>query len=180
MLVKMNRHDYELLTRVDLSKGCFEPLINVYKGRMKEEASIPISEMKEQFYKQLTEGQQALFMFYVYYHHVSKSIPEFYWWSAYFMAQPKSWSALKASIKYFDDDSLVSLLDKIELVLKRHDHPATLEAFAITREHLNFNKELQELINSLYDEFNKIAPMTICKINKYIENNLQQFVEIND
>jgi len=180
MLVKMNRQDYELLTRVDLSKGCFEPLINVYKGRMKEETSIPISEMKEQFYKQLTEGQQALFMFYVYYHHVSKSIPEFYWWSSYFMAQPKSWSALKASINYFDDDSFVSLLDKIELVLKRHDHPATLEAFTITREYLNFNKELQESNNSLYDEFNKIAPMTICKINKYIENNLQQFVEIYD
>ncbi|MFO1442697.1 hypothetical protein KDN24_05650 [Bacillus sp. Bva_UNVM-123] len=136
--------------------------------------------MKEQFYEQLTEGQRALFMFYAYYNHVSKSIYEFYWWSAYFMAQPKSWSALKAGIGYFQDESMLSLLEKIEQVLKKHNHPNSLDHFTVTREVLDENKELLASIESLHEIFENLSPLTIRTINDYIEKNLQEFLEIEN
>src|ERR1700748_91384 len=100
----MSKQDFDLLTLTNLSQGCFEPLIKIFKNRVAEQ-TFTVSQIKKKFYEQLTEGQRALFMFYAYYNHVSKSLIEFYWWSAYFMAQPRSWSAIKTGIKYFDDKS---------------------------------------------------------------------------
>ena len=169
-----------MLTCSDLSQKCFEPLIKIYKKQVSEETNLKTSQIKEQFYEQLTEGQKALFMFYVYYNHVSKSIYEFYWWSAYFMAQPKSWSALKAGISYFRDESMLLLLEKIELELKKHKFPNSLDNFTITREDLNQNKELHTSIKSLHVIFENTSPLTINNINDYIEKNLQEFLNIED
>jgi hypothetical protein len=91
----MKKQGYDLLTGSNLSQGCFSPLIKTYKNRVAQHTSLSIYQIKEQFYNQLTDGQRALFMFYAYYNHVSRSPIEFYWWSAYFMAQPQSWSAIK-------------------------------------------------------------------------------------
>ncbi len=77
---------------------------------MSEDTNIGV---KERFYEELSEGQRALFMFHVYYNHISKSLIEFYWWNAYFMAQPKSWTALKACFKYLSDESFLSSLRKL-------------------------------------------------------------------
>ena len=169
------------MTCSNLSQKCFEPLVKNYKNRVSEETHFnSISQIKEQFYEQLTEGQRALFMFYAYYNHVSKSIYEFYWWSAYFMAQPKSWSALKAGISYFQDKSMLSLLEKIEQVLKKHHHPNSLDHFTVTREELDKNKELLASIKSLHEIFENISPLAIKTINDYIEKNLQEFLEIEN
>jgi hypothetical protein len=180
LLVKMKKQDYDLLTRTNLSQGCFVPLIKIYKNRVAEQTSFSISQIKEQFYQQLTEGQRALFMFYAYYNHVSKSLIEFYWWSAYFMAQPQSWSAIKTGIKYFDDKSMLLLLERIEAELKRHNHPDTLEGFTVTRDNLERNKELQASFKSLYVILDKTSSLTISNINKCIEQNHQEFMEIED
>lgn len=84
-----------MLTQEAICKACFEPLILVYKNRMAEQSIGDKTMVKEQFYKELTKGQRALFVFKVYYDHASESLTEFYWWSAYFMAQTKIWSAIK-------------------------------------------------------------------------------------
>jgi len=174
----MKKQAIDLLTCNDLSKKCFEPLIECYKREVS--AQTDFSQFKEKFYKQLTEGQRALFMFYVYYNHVSKSLAEFYWWSAYFIAQPKTWSAIKKSIKYFKDDPLLLLLEKMELELQQYHPPDTLETFTVTREQLEQSKELQTAMNSLYIIFENIAPLSIRKINDCIKKNLQEFVEIEN
>ena len=180
MLIKVKKQKFDLLKCSDLSQKCFEPIIKIYKNKVSEETNFSTSRIKEQFYQQLTEGQRALFMFYVYHNHVSKSINEFYWWNAYFMAQPKSWSALKAGIKYFSDESMLLLLEKVELELKKHNLPNSLDNFTITREDLNQNKELHTSIHSLHVIFENTSPLTIIKINDYIENNLQDFLIIED
>jgi len=87
LIINVKEEDFEF-NSFSLSQRCFEPLIKIYKVRMSEETNIGV---KEHFYEELTEGQRALFMFNVYYNHISESLTEFYWWSAYFMAQPKSW-----------------------------------------------------------------------------------------
>ncbi|RDW16591.1 hypothetical protein CWR48_16250 [Oceanobacillus arenosus] len=180
MLVKMSKKDFDLLALSNLSQECFEPLIKIYKNRVAEQTSFNVSQIKEQFYEELTEGQRALFMFYAYYNHVSKSLIEFYWWSAYFMAQPRSWLAIKTGIKYFDDKSMLSLLERIEVELKRHNHPDTLENFTVKREDLERNKELQASFKLLYEILDKTSSLTINKINECIGQNHQDFLEIED
>ncbi|MGE7948979.1 hypothetical protein [Lysinibacillus sp. NPDC093688] len=176
MIIKVKEEDFDFNCS-SLSQRCFEPLIKVYKVRMSRETNIGV---KEHFYEELTEGQRALFMFNVYYNHISKSLIEFYWWSAYFMAQPKSWAAIKACFKYFHDEPFLLLLEKIEQELTRHNHPTTLVNFSITRDELNHNKELHASFESLYVMFENIYPTTIEKINNFIEKNLQEFIQIEN
>ncbi|QQP14621.1 hypothetical protein FJQ98_11800 [Lysinibacillus agricola] len=179
MIIKVKKEDFDLNCS-NLSQRCFEPLIRNYKVKVSKESNSSTVQVKERFYEELTEGQRALFMFYVYYNHVSKSLIEFYWWSAYFMAQPKNWAALKACFRYFNDESFLLLLEKIEQELKRHNHPITLENFTITRDELNQNKDLQASFESLYVIFESIYPTTIKKVNNLIEKNLQEFIQIEN
>ncbi|MFJ8064852.1 hypothetical protein ACIQYS_09485 [Psychrobacillus sp. NPDC096426] len=162
MLVRFKKQDFELITQSELSQKCFEPLIDFYKREVTKNSNF--TQFREQFYEQLSEGQRALFMFYSYYGHANKSLIEFYWWSAYYMAQPKSWLALKAGMKYFKDESTLLLLEEIELLLKEHNHPDKLEAFTITRDELDQNKELQASFKSLYAIFKYTS--SIFKNNK--------------
>jgi len=175
----MKKSDYDLITDSNISQVCFEPLIKTYKNRVADQISLSnIDQMKEQFYRELTHGQRALFMFYAYYNHVSKSLTEFYWWSAFFFAQPKSWSPIKTSMMYFDDQSLLISLEMIEEELKRHHYPNTIENFSVKRENLELNKELKFSLESIYADLDKVFPITISKINKFIEQNKQEFIEI--
>jgi hypothetical protein len=180
MIVKMKRQGFDSLADEALCKACFEPLILVYKNRMAEQTTENRSMVKELFYKQLTKGQRRLFVFQVYYDHASESLAEFYWWSAYFMAQPKTWSAIKAGLQHFRDDAMVLLLEEIEVVLKKHNHPSSLEGFTVTREDLDRNKELLAFIRPLHVMFNEIAPLTIKIISENVRNNQREFVQIED
>ncbi|MBS4201064.1 hypothetical protein KHA93_15605 [Bacillus sp. FJAT-49732] len=179
-LLKIKKQDFDSLPISELSQRCFEPLISLYKSKIAVETNSSILGFKEGFYEQLSEGQKALFMFYVYYNHARKSHIECYWWSAYFMAQPKSWSAIKAGMKHFKDDSMIQLLENIEQKLKQHDYPQTLENFAVTREELNRNKDLEASFKSLYTLLEITSPITIRKINDYINRNPREFFEIED
>jgi hypothetical protein len=75
---------------------------------------------------------------------------------------------------------MLSLLERIEVELKRHNHPDTLENFTVKREDLERNKELQASFKSLYEILDKTSSLTINKINKCIEQNHQEFLEIED
>ncbi|MFJ7953985.1 hypothetical protein ACIQZG_21015 [Lysinibacillus sp. NPDC096418] len=176
--MKFKKQDINSLTLPDLSQKCFEPLIDFYKSGISKETNL--NQFKEQFYEQLSKGQRALFIFSTYFNHASKSLIEFYWWSAYYYAQPKSWLALKSSAKYFKDESLLSLFEKIELVFRQHNYPITLENFTITREGLDKDIELQASIPPLHFIFETTVPLTVRKINEYIEQNILEFVEIID
>lgn len=174
----MKKQDIHLITCPDLSQKCFEPLIDFYKRGISKETNA--NQFKEQFYEQLSKGQRALFVFNTYFNHASKAFIEFYWWSAYYYAQPKIWSALKSSAKFFKDESLLSLFEKIEQVFKQHNYPTTLENFTITREDLDQHIDLQASILTLHITFETIVPLTVKKINEYIEQNILEFVEIID
>lgn len=157
---------------------CFEPLIDFYKKGISKETNP--NQFKAQFYEQLSKGQRALFVFYTYFTHASKSLIEFYWWSAYYYAQPKSWLALKSSAEFFKDESLLSLFEKIELVFKQKNYPITLENFTVTREDLDKHIELHASIPPLHLIFETTVPLTVRKINAYIEQDIHEFVEIID
>jgi hypothetical protein len=157
-----------------------EPLINVYKERMAEQTIENNSMIKEQFYYELTNGQRALFSFHVYYDHASNSLAEFYWWSAYFMAQPKIWSAIKAGLQYFGDNTMLQLLEKVEVVLKRYNHPISLDGFSVTREDIIRDKDLLASISPLHVIFDETTPVILQIISETIQNNQKEFIIVED
>lgn len=177
MIAQMKKVEYDSLSDLALFNACFQPLILDYKSRMvKDNSSI----VKELFYKDLTAGQKALFVFHVYYDHAIESPEEFYWWSAYYLAQPKIWSAITIGLQYLGDDRMYQLLEETEIILKSHNDANTLEKFTVTRENLGSNCELTVAIHSLYMNFNKISPQTIKGISKFIRNNPEIFLKIED
>ncbi|QTD40447.1 hypothetical protein [Sporosarcina sp. Te-1] len=137
------------------------------------------SSLKEIFYQELTTGQKALFVFRVYYDHAIESESEFYWWSSYYLAQPKIWSSIKVGVKHFRDQSMYLLLEEIEAILRKYNCPATLDKFSITREDLERNIELFTSIKPLYSRFNQDAPVTIKNICQFIRTNSEEFLSLD-
>ncbi|MFD2444852.1 hypothetical protein ACFSO7_12855 [Bacillus sp. CGMCC 1.16607] len=172
MMVKMNRKLFDSLEDIELGGKCFEPIIPLIRGKD--------NWVKTQVYNKLTKGQQALFMFCAYYNHVSKSLVEFYWWSAYYLAQPKIWSELKLGLQYFKADAMIRLLDDIEERLKDWDHPRNIETFDVSYRDLGNDPELQTIVSSLNTQFNNISPEILIQIGYYIRENPHEFIEFED
>ena len=74
-----------------LSWLCVQPMLISVRG--KDVAA------KTEMYRQLNEGQQALFLFYSYHNH-TKSLAEFYWFSAYNIMEMKSWSGIRNGMRF--------------------------------------------------------------------------------
>lgn len=175
MLVQLKQKDLDTLTDEALLSACFNPLIMEYKKRMSKQAGNS-SGLKEIFYQELTTGQKALFVFRVYYDHAIESESEFYWWSSYYLAQPKIWTSIKGGVKYFQDPMMYPLLEDIESVLRKNDCPDTLDEFTISREDLERNTELSNDMKPLYSRFSEHASITIENICSFIRNNSEDFL----
>lgn len=171
MIVRIKRQELNNLADEALFHACFKPLILDYKRRMAKENSLLV---KEHFYQELSTGQKALFVFHMYYDHASESEEEFFWWSSYFIAQPKIWLSIKTGLKYFRAESMYLLLEEIESILKKYNYHNTLEEFAVTREDLHSNRELSASINVLYIKFSEVAGPTIKGISDFIRHNHEE------
>jgi hypothetical protein len=136
--------------------------------------------VKEEVYKQLTTGQQALFMFHVYYNHASNSLAEFYWWSAYFLAQPNAWAEIKAGLRYFRADAMLRLIEDMKGILEVRDYPRSLEKFDVSYKDLDNDSELLASVGPLNSIFNEISPATLKIIGEYIRNNRNEFIHLQD
>lgn len=145
---------------------CFEPIIPAIRGK---DHSI-----KTLVYNQLTLGQQALLMFNVYYNHASKSLVEFYWWSAYYLSQPNSWEELKKALQYFNSESMLNLLEELEKLLAVRTNPQ------VSYTDLEHKPELSTSMNKLYYVLQEISPSIKLNIGCYIKRNQHEFIEFID
>ncbi|MBB4822888.1 hypothetical protein HNO89_000106 [Sporosarcina luteola] len=177
MRVQIKKQELESLTDGALLNACFKPLILEYKKRVSKQAENS-SSVKEIFYQELTTGQKAMFVFRVYYDHAIESEREFYWWTSYYMAQPKIWSSIKVGVQHFQDESMFLLLEELEAVLRKNKCPHTLDHFTISREDLDSNQELTASITPLYSRFCIIAPTTNKKICHFIRSNSEDFLTL--
>jgi len=180
LISKVKRWELDSLSLEDVCNVCFEPLILAYKQRMADHTLESSSMIKEEFYSDLTDGQRALFSFHVFYDHAVESLEEFYWWSAYFFAQPKIWSAIKSGVNHYRDEHMLQILDSVELVLKTYHHPRSLDEFYVTREDIVRNQELLESIYPLSHKFNEASLKTIQNIGNYIRDNPKEFILFED
>lgn len=178
--LKVKREQFDVLARDELFDACFEPMLQVYKQRMAEQPIENSTAMKEQFYQELTDGQRALFTFRAYYNHAIQSAAEYYWWSAYFIAQANIWSAIKAGLTYFGDDKLLENIEMTESLLSNRIQPGSPDEFNVKREELDHDKELHSLISDLYDAFVAAAPAAIHLINNKIERHYDDFIVIEE
>jgi hypothetical protein len=172
LIIKMNQNTFQSLKDTELSRACFDPIIPMIRAKGMD--------VKEEVYAQLTEGQKALFMFNAYYNHASKSLVEFYWWSAYYFAQPRTWAALSESLQYFQTYSMNQLVTEIGNHLEASDYPKTLEGFKIAYNDLDHNQELHDTFTALFTTFNHITPETLQIIGSTIRTNPVEYIKFEE
>lgn len=168
----MNRNDFNTLDAMSLGTKCFDPLIQAFK-----EVRIR-GEHESHFYNELSQGQKILFMYRVYYDHVHHSPEELYWWSAYFLAQPPKWNALKGSFRHLGGEEGELLLENVERFLSARGYPVHLEGFNISRSDMEEDPELMNSFNDFYARFLKCDEGIHHKTAQYIRSHPEEFVQL--
>ena len=154
MTIRMDRNKFDSLTNDAVGHACFEPMIPVYQAGMRGRAVKEAMEYRTEFYKLLTPGQRALFMFFTYYDHAIRSPDEFVRISGHYLSA-QIFGAVIKGIAFFRDDSMIELLSALEQTL---------------------SDKGQKKISELYHQFAEIAPNTLALIGEYIKENAAEFV----
>ncbi|UVI32912.1 hypothetical protein [Paenibacillus spongiae] len=170
MAVNGNRLMLDELDDMALGTACFKPLIDAFK-----EVRIQGGD-ESKFYENLTAGQQTLFIFRVYYDHVSKSPVDLYWWSAYFYAQPARWSSLKSRLHMLKDNEMITLLHEIERELAIRTYPRSLVDFKPAASDLEQDSDLSFLFSALYARLHSVTSLTIERLARYIRQHPHEFI----
>ncbi|MGF9697948.1 hypothetical protein [Paenibacillus sp. MABNR03] len=158
------------LGSTQLSWLCVQPMLISVRG--KDVAA------KTEMYRQLNEGQQALFLFYSYHNH-TKSLAEFYWFSAYNIIEMKSWSGIKNGMFYFNQDEMAALLNEIERVITEKNRVGEeWQEFSPTD--LEQDPHLFQLIEDLFIRYRAKAQEVIARMNEKIQQNQEMYVEIKE
>lgn len=151
-----------------LSWLCIEPMLVSVRGR--DMAA------KTEIYRMLHEGQQALFLFYSYHNH-TKSLAEFYWFSAYNIIEIKSWNGIKNGMRFFRIDEMVTVLDQIERLIMDKNRVGE-EWREVLATDLEKDPILLQRTEVLYDTYQTVAQAAITHMNEMILQNQDMYLEI--
>ncbi|CAN7751482.1 hypothetical protein LJR153_006749 [Paenibacillus sp. LjRoot153] len=174
MLVKMRQDMFHTLGDEALIAACFQPIIQAYK-----EIQTRGEDFTSGLFQELSPGQQALFAFRVYHTHAIKSQTDFYWWSAYFLAQPAKWAGIQSSLRFFEDNSTLPLVERMESLLRQRNHPRNItNNFDISTTDLEQDPELMSEVRPLYAALLEAAEITNKGIAAYIRNHPDAFVAL--
>ncbi|MUT67155.1 hypothetical protein GOM71_14575 [Paenibacillus sp. NEAU-GSW1] len=157
-----------------LASACFKPLIAAYK-----EIESCGGDFSAQLYPKLTKGQQALFVFRTHYLHAVQTPSDYYWWTAYYLAQPLRWTALLKSVQFFGDSDAAQLLIRTEQALRQRNHPRSLSSFDVSLQDLDHDSKLQDEMNAHYDSYLELSKQTLALIARHIRSHRDQFVQLN-
>ncbi|MCR2807129.1 hypothetical protein [Paenibacillus soyae] len=155
----------------ELAAACFSPMIRAYK-----EAESVGESFAETGYGTLTRGQQALFAFWAYRTHAEHSEADLYWWTAYFMAQPRRWDSVKAGLGYFGDIGTIGVLQEMEAELAQRGHPRSLAGFDVSFDDLYGDPKLAGIAARLYGRLLEALPATTAVVAGYIRAHASEFI----
>ncbi|MGW8956934.1 hypothetical protein [Paenibacillus sp. NPDC055715] len=161
MKVKLDLIDIESKA---LSWLCIKPMLLAVRGKD--------SSAKSEMYNQLNEGQKGLYLFYSFHNH-TKTLEEFYWFSAYNINELKSWNGIKKGLHYFEDVALPKLLDDIEILIVERNKLKK----AVSPTDLENDKELMNDVKSLYEQYIKYSETSINRMNDWIKANRTEFIK---
>ena len=111
MLVAMKREAFDALDPGALAWEAIEPAMRAISAKGPAAKS---EEFAERFAAQLTSGQRALLLFWVLYGHSRSGITEFYDAIPDMPGQAAVWSKLKTAMRYFNDDTILQLVEDME------------------------------------------------------------------
>lgn len=171
-LVEMKSVTFHSLSDEKLETACMEPTFMQIRGKSPA--------VKEEIISQLTRGQQALCMFRVMYGHSYKSAPEYYAWISYMLSIPGYWDLVMEGVRFFDESGMGRLLEETRVCLEARNRRLTLTWEDATLMDMERDAELPGLVNSLFERFERIAPMTHSRVANYIRQCPGEFVWLKD
>jgi hypothetical protein len=152
LIVQLDREIFDSLPINAVGHACFEPMVPVYQGAMRSNSSQNPHDVRAKFYQSLSQGQQALFMFFTYYDHAIRSKDEFQRISSHYLSA-HIFDAVKKGVRYFDDSEMFNFLTNVEQVVLSDDD-----------------------LDELYSRLSEIAPQTLMKIGAFIKENPSEFI----
>ncbi len=121
---------------------------------------------KAEVYRQLSEGQRALYLFYSYHNHTG-SLAEFYWFSAYYMIEYKAWDEMKNAVRYFEDPEFVRTLGLVYSAIERKLKVEGNWTMAKPQD-IEMDLEFQAAMQTVYDRYRKLTPQLIKRMNDWV------------
>ena len=161
----MSKREFDAMPDGELGAACFEPIVPLIRAKP--------AQAKQDVYRELTQGQQRLFMFHVYVDHAKHAPEQFYWWTAHYAAQPYAWAELREGLNAFGANALAMLLEETKAALKD-----PIEGAAPGD--LDKDSALSEAMNALYAEFLRVMPDAAARVGRAIRSNPTDFVELRD
>ena len=159
MIVQIERKVFDSLPIDSVGHACFAPMVPVYQEGMRQRNGQEAHEYRTDFYKLLSQGQRALFMFFTYYDHAIRSSDEFKRISGHYLSA-QIFQAIKKGVEYFNDNDMLRLFLRIEqTLLEKHQNEI-------------FNLRMDEL----YIQLCEIAPYTLTKIGACIKEDPTEFI----
>lgn len=165
MEIKMSRRHFDALSDEALGHACFEPMVCVYQGQVRQLRDQDIQAFKAAFFQTLSQGQRALFIFYVFYDHGLKSSFELYGMAQNLM-ETSAFSALKRAAIFFGDEPMGAYLAQLEGRLL----PRGVD---LTQRSPVENADMQQD----YETFKALAPHTNARIGASIRDNPLGFIQ---
>lgn len=160
----------EDLNSPKLSWLCVEPMLLSVRGQSLD--------AKKEVYQQLNEGQQALYLFYSYHNH-TRSLAEFYWFSAYNIIDLQSWSGIRKGLRFFHLVELIHVLDEIEVLIT--DVKKSGETWQeVSPTDLEHNPELLQRIEPLYAAYQKASQGAITTMNEWVLQHQEMFLDVKE
>ncbi|MFD1956199.1 hypothetical protein ACFSL6_18950 [Paenibacillus thailandensis] len=151
-----------------LSWLCVAPFLEPLRG--KSEAQ------KASVYRNLNEGQKALWMFYIYHNH-ARSEAECYWFAYYFIAELPAWDEIKKASLFFNRPELCRVYEGLEEAVRAVNGPAADGWRKATASDLDADPVLRQTIVSLYERYRTESTAMIEAMNGYVRANEGQFIE---
>ncbi|MFF2481959.1 hypothetical protein [Paenibacillus sp. NPDC058071] len=153
-----------------LGNACFAPLIEAYKEAQRRGESF------EALFGNWSKGKQALFVFLTFDKHAVVDDAEYYWRTAYSMAQPPRWNGLLKALRFFGDEETASVLVETERVLDARQYPRSLERFEVSLQDLERDADLHAEIRPLYLRYCSASRTVIKKSADYIRLHPEEFI----
>lgn len=154
MTIKMDMTKFNSLDVDAVGHVCFEPMVTEYQARMRQRNGQSPQEIRAEFYKSLTLGQRALFMFFTYYDHAIRSKDEFHSISSNYLSE-QIFRAVIRGAEYFGDVDMPRLLSNIEQTIP---------------------SDKGSEVSVLYERFCDISPRTLAVIGACIKKSPSEYV----
>jgi len=169
MFVSLSKIEMYSLNDADLCWICIEPSILAYK----QSKGIKFTDT---CYRKLTKGQQALFMYTVYFKHASSSKEEYYWWTAHLLMHRNAWPELKKSLLFYNAQAMIDHIEKLIAHLQLWEIDGENPSLSLLKNH----HDLQSVVISSFTTFQKLSHQTTTSISHYIRQHISEFIQLKN